>query len=65
MALQWGTWRSYNVPYYLDICNISGYPAVIAKQGPEQSYQLAPRAKIFRRGAGKVETLQDVQTFIR
>jgi hypothetical protein len=44
---------------------MSGDPAVVKAQGLDNSYQLAPRAKIFRRDAGAIETLADVQTFMR
>ena len=34
--------------------NVSGYPELVKKYGPEYSYQLAPRAKIFRRDESNV-----------
>eukprot|EP00463_Aulacantha_scolymantha_P000189 TRINITY_DN1106_c0_g1_i1.p1 TRINITY_DN1106_c0_g1~~TRINITY_DN1106_c0_g1_i1.p1 ORF type:complete len:236 (+),score=20.65 TRINITY_DN1106_c0_g1_i1:140-847(+) len=47
--LQRGYWPSYNKPYWPEVYEKSGYPAVVAKYGPEHSYDLAPRAKMFRR----------------
>ena len=43
---------------------MSGY-AAMAKLNPNMSYELAPRAKIFRRDAGAVETLEDLKRFMR
>ena len=36
------------------IYNLSGYPEFVKKHGLLYSYQLAPRAEIFRRDQGKV-----------
>ena len=52
--LQEGYWASYNIPFYEDIFNVSGYSAAVEAHGTEFSYQLCPRAKIFRRDQGKV-----------
>merc|ERR1719183_2941730 len=51
-TLRRGYWPSYNVPYYLEIYQRSGYED--RALGPDGSYELAPRAKIFRRDAGGV-----------
>ena len=48
-----------------EIYEISGYPAVVKQNGPHESYQLAPRAPIFRREAGKVHDLDSMRTFMR
>ena len=42
-------WPSYNVPYFQDIFNASGYPAMAAED-PQFSYDNCARANIFRRG---------------
>jgi len=55
--LREGYWASYNVPFYEDIFNRSGYAAMVEKVGTEWSYQLAPRAKIFRRDQSNVRIL--------
>ena len=52
--LRTGYWASYNIPFYEYVYNVSGYPELVKKYGPEYSYQLAPRAKIFRRDEAKV-----------
>ncbi|PNH12034.1 Phospholipase B-like 1 [Tetrabaena socialis] len=60
--LEWGHWPSYNVPFFPEVYEATGYrrhAAALAAKGPDYaaaaaglSYQLAPRAKIFRRDAG-------------
>lgn len=60
-----GHWPSYNIPFYESVYNMSGYPYVVALKGLEFSYQMAPRAKIFRRDADKVETMDDMMRFMR
>ena len=64
-VLQRGHWPSYNVPFYPDVYQASGYPAVVRAKGPSQSYQLAPRAPIFRRDADRGQDLGAVQHFMR
>ncbi len=56
--------RSYNVPFYADIYTMSGYPEQEKARGPAASYQLAPRAPLFRRDAGKVDSLSALQAFM-
>lgn len=63
--LRAGYWPSYNVPFFEEIYNKSGYPDVVAKQGPDVSYQLAPRAKIFRRDQGKVTDMESMKKIMR
>ncbi|XP_021341842.1 phospholipase B-like 1 isoform X2 [Mizuhopecten yessoensis] len=63
--LRTGYWPSYNVPFYEDIYNMSGYPDFVAQHGTDNSYQLAPRAKIFRRDEGKVLDLQSMKHIMR
>lgn len=64
-VLQRDHWPSYNVAYFKDVYDISGYPEIVKKQGLESSYQLAPRAPIFRRDAGQVVALEHMKRFIR
>ena len=52
-----GYWASYNVPAIEEIYNKSGYPDLVAKQGTSECYDLAPRARIFRRDANSVEDM--------
>lgn len=60
-----GHWPSYNIPFFPEIYNISGNAAAAEKFGPQKSYQLAPRAKIFRRDAGNVTSLEEFQDILR
>lgn len=67
-----GHFPSYNVPFWREIYDISGYKDQIAKRTAARNgslgelsgldWQLAPRAKIFRRDAGKVT---DMDSFLQ
>jgi hypothetical protein len=48
------------VPAIPEIYDLAGYPAMVEKYGPSYSYQLCPRANIFRRDQ---DTVVDLQTF--
>ncbi|ESO88915.1 hypothetical protein LOTGIDRAFT_205711 [Lottia gigantea] len=63
--LRTGYWPSYNVPFFEEVYNKSGYPEFVAKHGIDLSYQLAPRAKIFRRDEGKVTDLETFKHIMR
>eukprot|EP01099_Mayorella_cantabrigiensis_P006201 TRINITY_DN5130_c0_g1_i1.p1 TRINITY_DN5130_c0_g1~~TRINITY_DN5130_c0_g1_i1.p1 ORF type:complete len:299 (-),score=70.55 TRINITY_DN5130_c0_g1_i1:129-1025(-) len=63
--LGFGYWPSYNIPFYSDIYKKSGYPAVIEKYGTDYTYDLAPRAKIFRRDQTSVKDLQSLKDLMR
>ncbi|XP_077979884.1 phospholipase B-like 1 [Glandiceps talaboti] len=63
--LRAGYWPSYNVPFFENVYNLSGYPEAVQKFGQDYSYQLAPRAKIFRRDQGKVKSFQDMKHIMR
>eukprot|EP00730_Choanoeca_flexa_P008596 TRINITY_DN12510_c3_g1_i1.p1 TRINITY_DN12510_c3_g1~~TRINITY_DN12510_c3_g1_i1.p1 ORF type:complete len:541 (+),score=163.10 TRINITY_DN12510_c3_g1_i1:25-1623(+) len=65
MALQRGYWNSYNVPYYSSVYQMAGYAEAAKRYGDDFTYQLAPRAKIFRRDAGNIESLDDLKKFMR
>ena len=63
--LERGHFPSYNVPYFKQIYDMSGYKETIESRRAAGEplgelsgidYQLAPRAKIFRRDNGKAET---------
>lgn len=64
-VLQSGYWASYNVPFYEDIFTASGYSEAVAEHGTDMSYQLCPRAKIFRRDQGRVEDMASMQYIMR
>ncbi|KAI2666912.1 Phospholipase B-like 1 [Labeo rohita] len=48
-TLRRGYWPSYNVPFHRKIYDLSGYEQMWKKYGEDFSYDLCPRAKIFRR----------------
>lgn len=56
-----GYWGSYNVPYFTDIFNISGYPSQALANPDSFSYTKCARAQIFARDAPKSQSLSDVQ----
>merc|ERR1719491_1355197 len=58
-------WPSYNVPFYEDIADKSGYKQASAKHGNYFTYQLSPRAQIFRREAGAVNDIHHVKSLLR
>ncbi|GFO04642.1 phospholipase b-like [Plakobranchus ocellatus] len=64
-VLRSGYFASYNIPYFDNIYNMSGYPSMADVLGHHVSYDLAPLAKIFRRDQSKVKTLQDMKDLLR
>ncbi|XP_013417551.1 phospholipase B [Lingula anatina] len=60
-----GHWPSYNVPFFESVYNLSGYPDFVRQHGLDRSYQMAPRAKIFRRDAGKVTDMDSMMKIMR
>jgi hypothetical protein len=63
-TLSYGYWPSYNVPFFPEIYNKSGFG-----QQPNYddffSYSLCPRAKIFRRDHHKVTDIKSMQQMMR
>lgn len=64
-VLRKGYWPSYNIPFHETIYNLSGYAEYVEKYGLDFSYELAPRAKIFRRDQGKVTDLETMKYIMR
>eukprot|EP00484_Ammonia_sp_Unknown_P028596 CAMPEP_0197037422 /NCGR_PEP_ID=MMETSP1384-20130603/14642_1 /TAXON_ID=29189 /ORGANISM="Ammonia sp." /LENGTH=534 /DNA_ID=CAMNT_0042467725 /DNA_START=20 /DNA_END=1621 /DNA_ORIENTATION=- len=60
-----GYWGSFNIPAFEKVYNMSGYPELVEKQGVANSYDLAPRARIFRRDANSVSDLDSFKAFLR
>jgi len=60
-----GYWPSYNVPFHADIAWKSGYQQASYRHGNYFTYQLCPRAQIFRRDVGAVTELERVKAFLR
>ena len=70
--LERGYWPSYNVPYFPEIYELSGYTEFTQKfqaTHPQAvagvSYQLAPRAMIFRRDQGKAVDIESFKRVLR
>ncbi|XP_008835888.1 phospholipase B-like 1 [Nannospalax galili] len=63
--LRKGYWPSYNVPFHEKIYTWSGYPLLVEKLGLDYSYDLAPRAKIFRRDHGNVTDMASMKHIMR
>lgn len=64
-TLSRGYWPSYNVPYFTEVYKRSGYPAMVAKFGNYFTYELAPRAQIFRRDQGSVGDMVSLKQLMR
>jgi len=60
-----GYWASYNVPAFKEIYETSGYPDFVKKHGIEFSYQMAPRAKLFRRDQCNVTDFESFKNILR
>lgn len=60
-----GVWPSYNIPFFEDIYEASGYPAMVAKNGPEYSYQNNSRALIFARNSSMANDLLGARALLR
>ncbi|XP_022070200.1 phospholipase B-like 1 [Acanthochromis polyacanthus] len=64
-ALRRGYWPSYNIPFHVDIYNLSGYSVMWKRYGEDFSYDLCPRAKILRRDQAKVSDLSSLKLLMR
>ncbi|XP_069578281.1 phospholipase B-like 1 [Brachyistius frenatus] len=64
-ALRRGYWPSYNIPFHVDIYNLSGYSVMWKTYGEDFSYDLCPRAKILRRDQAKVSDLSSLKHMMR
>ncbi|KAJ7992604.1 hypothetical protein DPEC_G00280410 [Dallia pectoralis] len=64
-ALRRGYWPSYNVPFHSRIYNLSGYGEMWEEYGEDFSYDLCPRAKIFRRDQAEVKDLNSLKHIMR
>ncbi|EFA84796.1 phospholipase B-like protein [Heterostelium album PN500] len=59
-----GYWPSYNRPYFPDLYNALGYNYYEQLYGDVFTYELNPRAKIFRRDSNQVYSLSDMQSIM-
>ncbi|MEQ2164179.1 hypothetical protein GOODEAATRI_003941 [Goodea atripinnis] len=64
-ALRRGHWPSYNIPFHQNIYILSGYGQMWRKYGEDFSYDLCPRAKIFRRDQADVKDLDSLKHIMR
>ncbi|XP_072299839.1 phospholipase B-like 1 [Eucyclogobius newberryi] len=64
-ALRLGYWPSYNIPFHENIYNLSGYRQMWQEFGEDFSYDLCPRAKIFRRDQAAVTDLKSLKEIMR
>ncbi|XP_063310769.1 putative phospholipase B-like 2 [Pelobates fuscus] len=60
-----GYWASYNLPYFEQIFNVSGLPALVEKYGDWFSYDRNPRAQIFRRNQTNIQDLNSMIQLMR
>jgi hypothetical protein len=70
ILLSQGYWPSYNVPYFKNIFNISGYPELIKHPAPhhvgiEYSYEKCSRALIFKRYQQFPKTLENFKNMMQ
>ena len=63
--LSYGYWPSYNVPYFPQVYEDSGFAAMALRGVPSAAYQDAPRANIFRRDSTKAKTLDTFASLMR
>eukprot|EP00928_Gymnodinium_smaydae_P013326 TRINITY_DN14870_c0_g3_i2.p1 TRINITY_DN14870_c0_g3~~TRINITY_DN14870_c0_g3_i2.p1 ORF type:complete len:578 (+),score=72.87 TRINITY_DN14870_c0_g3_i2:112-1845(+) len=64
-TLAQGYWPSYNVPFWSEIYERSGFNALALKHGTFFTYELSPRAQIFRRDQGTVVDMHRLKSFMR
>uniref|UniRef100_A0A8C3AZ81 Phospholipase B-like n=1 Tax=Cyclopterus lumpus TaxID=8103 RepID=A0A8C3AZ81_CYCLU len=64
-ALRRGYWPSYNIPFHVEIYNLSGYSVMWNRYGEDFSYDLCPRAKILRRDQARVSDLNSLKHIMR
>lgn len=60
-----GYWPSYNIPFHRKIYMLSGYAEMWQQHGDDFSYDLCPRAKIFRRDQANVKDLKSLKHIMR
>ncbi|XP_036418379.1 putative phospholipase B-like 2 isoform X2 [Colossoma macropomum] len=60
-----GYWASYNIPYFEEVFNASGYADLVKKYGSWFSYSENPRAQIFRRNQTLVTDMESMVRLMR
>ncbi|XP_029913074.1 phospholipase B-like 1 [Myripristis murdjan] len=64
-VLRRGYWPSYNIAFHRKIYLLSGYEEMWKEHGDDFSYDLCPRAKIFRRDQATVMDLDSLKHIMR
>lgn len=64
-VLREGYWASYNVPFYEQVFQLSGYAEMAKQHGQEYTHDLAVRAEIFRRDQGNVTDMKSYQQLMQ
>ena len=62
---QHGYWASYNVPYFPEAFQLAGYEMMVKKYGQQYTWEMAPRAQIFRQRQGSAVNVTSLQTLMR
>jgi len=60
-----GYWPSFNIPFFKEIFDASGFNDAIKTYGDWLTYDLSPRAQIFRRDANNVKNMDDYLAVLR
>ncbi len=63
--LREGYFASYNIPFYPEMFEAAGYKAMYRAHGTYWTFDLNPRAEIFRRDQGAVEDLDSLKKLMR
>merc|ERR1719401_28124 len=64
-TLSYGYWPSYNVAFYPETGRLIKQDVTVKTKGFAFSYQMAPRAQVYRRDQGTVRSDEDMQRMMR
>lgn len=62
---EFGYWPSYNVPYLKDAWVKAGYEVMAKQHGESFTWQMAPRAQVFRQRQGSATDMASLKTLMR
>lgn len=62
---EFGYWPSYNVPYLKDAWVLAGYEEMAKMHGNSFTWQMAPRAQVFRQREGSATDMASLKTLMR
>lgn len=60
-----GYWASYNIPFFSEVFNRSGFPQMVAQHGPWFTHDGTPRAQIFKRDQHNVKDVNSLLKLMR